>query len=41
MVIDIEPTKRPFADWPLALKSILAFWAVYLPTLNNRPPPCR
>ncbi len=30
------PSVRPFADWRLALRSILAFWALYLVTVVAR-----
>ncbi len=36
MVIDTEPMRRPFADWRIALKSILGFWAVYYATVIIR-----
>lgn len=36
MVIDNEPARRPFADWRIAVKTILAFWAVYYGTVIVR-----
>ena len=36
MVIDTEPMRRPLADWRIALKSMLAFWAVYYATVIVR-----
>ena len=36
--MDSDPidTRKPFADWPMAIKSILAFWAVYAVTVVLR-----